>query len=105
MNKTPAPSSPRGRDRAGVASQHNAHVAEVTNDAGGQRVTKLRRESMGTAQGEGTPTLSPQAPYLIANGVKTPLMPILYIDTQSDAGSYADALAHSVNIKQEDFNG
>ena len=104
MNKTPAP-SPRSADRAGGACEQD-HAAEVTNDAGDKRDARdLRRESMGTAQGEGVPALSPQAPYLIANGVKTPLMPILYIDTQSDAGSYADALAHSVNIKQEDFNG
>lgn len=52
-----------------------AHAAEVTSDVGGNGAREHRRESMGTA----------------------------HIDTESDAGSYADALRHSVHIKQSDF--
>ena len=45
------------------------------------------------------------APFITENGKVSPLVPVAIIDRESDAGSYADALAHSVNIKQEDFNG
>ena len=45
------------------------------------------------------------APFITESGVISPLVPVAIIDRESDAGSYADALAHSVNIKQEDFNG
>ncbi len=44
-------------------------------------------------------------PYITENGVISPLVPVAIIDRESDEGSYADALDHSVNIKQEDYNG
>lgn len=43
------------------------------------------------------------APFIAENGKVSPLAPVAIIDRESDAGSYADALAHSVNVKQSDF--
>ena len=131
MNKTPAPLLD-DCERAGVAA-NEAHAPEGTNDVGNNGSIRQRRESMGTAQGEGgcvadaLPTCAQivselnrakvafqqraivsvvcAAPFITENGKVSPLVPVAIIDRESDAGSYADALAHSVHIKQEDFNG
>lgn len=128
MNKTPAPETKSPACAGGA--EKNTHAAAVSNDAG-DLGSSGRRESMGTAQGEGRcvaealpnaqviaelnrakvafqqraiASVICAAPYIIENGQVTPLVPVAIIDRESDAGSYADALAHSVNIKQEDYN-
>ena len=101
MNKTPAP-KPWSADRAGGAFKQD-HAAEVTNDEGISGFHKNRRESMGTAQGEGAVPLSPNAPYLNQGGVITPLMPIAVIDSESEAGSWRAALPFCQQITQSDY--
>ena len=77
MNKTPSPTCAQivsELNRAKVAFQQRAIVSVVC-----------------------------AAPFITENGKVSPLVPVAIIDRESDAGSYADALAHSVNIKQEDY--
>ncbi len=126
MNKTPAPETKSPACAGGA--EKNTHAAAVSNDAGKAGIL-YRRESMGTAQGEGRPSPPPTcaqivseltcakvvfqqrticaaiaAPFIIENGKVSPLVPVAIIDRESYAGSYADALAHSVNITVSDFN-
>lgn len=42
-------------------------------------------------------------PFLTENGKVSPLVPVAIIDRESSDEDWADALAHSVNIKQSDF--
>ena len=101
MNKTPA-STENGQGGGCESATHR------TRDLGQgpspeQIVSELNRVKVAFQQRAIVAAIA--APYITENGVISPLVPVAIIDRESDEGSYADALAHSVNIKQEDFNG
>ena len=68
-----------------------------------QVISELTRAKVAFQQRTICTVIAP--PFITENGKVSPLVPVAIIDRESSDEDWADALAHSVNIKQEDFNG
>lgn len=77
-------------------------MKKTPSPAAEQIVSELNRAKVAFQQRAIVACIAP--PLITENGKVSPLVTVAIIDRESEAGSYADALAHTVNITVSDFH-